>query len=52
MASVLCKLYKNRKAELEWKVRHLLVSKTMKINILQMKQVMLEELIQEWSEQK
>lgn len=48
MASVLCKLYKNRKAELEWKVRqHLLGSKTMKINILQMKQVMLEELIQE-----
>lgn len=53
MASVLHKLYKNKKAELEWKVReHLLVSKKLTINILWMKEVMLEEWIQEWREQK
>lgn len=53
MASVLCNLYKNRKAELGWKVgQHLLVTKTMKINILLMNEIMLEEWIQEWREQK
>lgn len=53
MASVLWKLYKNKKAELEWKVgQHLLVTKIMKINILLMNEVMLGEWIQKQREQK